>query len=102
MFAYRNLEVMSWSGFNILGNLDGQVLNNPGNKESKIRTKDQVLSKVLGYSPHSTWASTTCRRSTIRKHLGFHTLPGFLGRRCRSSSCGRAMTRSWPRRWCWI
>jgi myo-inositol-1-phosphate synthase len=54
MFAYRNLEVMSWGGFNILGNLDGQVLNHPSNKESKIRTKDQVLSKILGYSPHST------------------------------------------------
>ncbi|MEN6438803.1 MAG: inositol-3-phosphate synthase [Syntrophobacter sp.] len=54
MFAYRNLEVMSWGGFNILGNLDGQVLNNPSNKESKIRTKDQVLSKILGYSPHTT------------------------------------------------
>jgi len=54
MFAYRNLEVMSWEGFNILGNLDGQVLSNPGNRESKIRTKDQVLSKILGYSPHTT------------------------------------------------
>ena len=54
MFAYRNLEVMSWGGFNILGNLDGQVLNHPSNKESKIRTKDQVLSKILGYSPHTT------------------------------------------------
>jgi len=54
MFSYRNLEVMSWGGFNILGNLDGQVLNNPSNKESKLRTKDQVLSKILGYSPHTT------------------------------------------------
>ncbi len=53
MFSCRNLEVMSWEGFNILGNLDGQILNHPGNKESKIRTKDQVLSKILGYSPHT-------------------------------------------------
>ncbi len=79
MFAYRNLEVMSWSGFNILGNLDGQVHNNPGNKESKIRTKDQVLSKVLGYSPHSTWASTTCRRSTIRNTWDFIHFRDFSG-----------------------
>ena len=50
--TYRNLEVMSWMGFNILGNMDGQVLDNPGNMESKIRTKDRVLSKILGYSPH--------------------------------------------------
>ncbi|MHC1725864.1 MAG: inositol-3-phosphate synthase [Syntrophobacteraceae bacterium] len=54
MFACRNLEILSWEGFNILGNMDGQVLNHPGNKESKIRTKDQVLSKILGYAPHTT------------------------------------------------
>lgn len=53
LFSYRNLEVLSWEGFNILGNLDGRVLEHPLNKESKIRTKDRVLSKILGYSPHS-------------------------------------------------
>ncbi len=53
MFLCRNLEIMSWEGFNILGNMDGRILGHPGNRESKIRTKDQVLSKILGYSPHS-------------------------------------------------
>jgi myo-inositol-1-phosphate synthase len=53
MFACRNLEVLSWEGFNILGNMDGRVLAHPENKESKILTKDGVLSKILGYSPHS-------------------------------------------------
>jgi len=53
MFACRNLRVLSWEGFNILGNLDGRVLDNPHNKAAKIQTKDQVLSKILGYSPHS-------------------------------------------------
>jgi myo-inositol-1-phosphate synthase len=53
MFSYRNLEVLSWEGFNLLGNLDGRVLENPSNKAAKIQTKDQVLSKILGYSPHS-------------------------------------------------
>jgi myo-inositol-1-phosphate synthase len=53
MFACRNLEVLSWEGFNILGNMDGQVLDHPGNRESKIRTKDHILSKILGYAPHS-------------------------------------------------
>ncbi|MBI1910766.1 MAG: inositol-3-phosphate synthase [Deltaproteobacteria bacterium] len=53
MFMYRNLEVLSWEGFNILGNMDGQVLDDPQNKESKILTKDKVLPKVLGYTPHS-------------------------------------------------
>lgn len=54
MFSSRNLEVMSWEGFNILGNMDGEVLNHPENRESKIRSKDQVLPAILGYSPHTT------------------------------------------------
>lgn len=53
MFRSRNLEVMSWEGFNILGNMDGKVLDNPENRESKIRTKDRLLGEVLGYAPHS-------------------------------------------------
>jgi myo-inositol-1-phosphate synthase len=44
---------MSWEGFNILGNMDGRILDHPENCESKIRSKDQVLSKILGYSPHT-------------------------------------------------
>ena len=28
LFAMRNLEVMSWEGYNLLGNMDGQVLQN--------------------------------------------------------------------------
>ena len=53
MFTCRNLDVLSWEGFNILGNMDGQVLDDPKNRESKIRTKDHLLGKILGYSPHS-------------------------------------------------
>jgi len=53
MFAWRNLDIMSWEGFNILGNMDGRILDHPGNRESKIRTKDLMLSKILGYSPHT-------------------------------------------------
>jgi len=53
MFLCRNLEVMSWEGFNILGNMDGQVLDHPQNRESKIQSKGNVLSRILGYDPHS-------------------------------------------------
>lgn len=53
MFACRNLEVLSWEGFNILGNMDGSILKHPENRESKIKTKDQVLARILGYAPHS-------------------------------------------------
>jgi myo-inositol-1-phosphate synthase len=51
MFAHRNLEVMSWVGHNIFGNRDGQVLDDPVNKASKVGTKDQVVRSILGYKP---------------------------------------------------
>ena len=53
MFTCRDLEVLSWEGFNILGNLDGRILDNPENRESKITTKDKVLPQILGYAPHT-------------------------------------------------
>lgn len=53
MFPCRNLEVLSWEGFNILGNMDGYVLNHPKNKESKIDSKHGVLARILGYEPHA-------------------------------------------------
>ena len=36
MFRMRNLEVMSWEGHNLLGNLDGAVLQDPGHRRAKI------------------------------------------------------------------
>jgi myo-inositol-1-phosphate synthase len=53
MFAQRNLQVLSWVGHNIFGNRDGVVLDDPRNKESKVRTKDQVITQILGYKPQS-------------------------------------------------
>ena len=53
MFAARNLEVMSWVGHNIFGNLDGLVLDNPVNKAAKIKGKDQIVRQILGYDPQS-------------------------------------------------
>lgn len=53
MFARRNLEVMSWVGHNIFGNLDGVVLDDPQNKQSKVKSKDQLLEKILGYTPQT-------------------------------------------------
>jgi len=41
---------MSWVGHNIFGKLDGKVLDDPENKQSKVSSKDQLLEKVLGYS----------------------------------------------------
>jgi myo-inositol-1-phosphate synthase len=53
MFAMRNFRVLSWVGHNIFGNRDGIVLDDPANKASKVRTKDQVVSSILGYKPQS-------------------------------------------------
>jgi myo-inositol-1-phosphate synthase len=51
MFAARNLQVMSWVGHNIFGNRDGVILDDPTNKASKVGTKDQVVTQILGYKP---------------------------------------------------
>lgn len=53
MFAARNLEVMSWVGHNIFGNLDGRVLDDPVNKAAKVRSKDHLLEEILGYPPQT-------------------------------------------------
>lgn len=51
MFAHRNFKILSWVGHNIFGNRDGVVLDDPTNKASKIQTKDQVVSSIVGYKP---------------------------------------------------
>jgi myo-inositol-1-phosphate synthase len=51
MFAARNLQVMSWVGHNIFGNMDGKVLDDPINKANKVRSKDHLLTEILGYKP---------------------------------------------------
>jgi myo-inositol-1-phosphate synthase len=48
MFRARRLEVMSWVGYNILGNRDGSVLADGANKSSKVTSKDSVLASILG------------------------------------------------------
>ncbi len=53
MFADRNLRILSWVGHNIFGNRDGLVLDDPANKESKIRTKDQLIQQIVGYKPQT-------------------------------------------------
>ena len=51
MFKHRNLQILSWVGHNIFGNRDGVILDDPANKASKIQTKDQVISSIVGYKP---------------------------------------------------
>ena len=80
MFARRNLKVLSWVGHNILGNRDGQVLSDPANKASKVKTKDALLSEMLGYKPQSLvsieYVESLDDWKTAWDHIHFE---GFLG-----------------------
>jgi len=48
MFVERNLRVLSWEGYNILGNRDAEVLDTPENNLAKTRGKDAALRGILG------------------------------------------------------
>lgn len=53
MFRYRNLRVLTWQGYNILGDRDGVVLADEDNKRAKVRSKDALLAQILGYPLHT-------------------------------------------------
>jgi myo-inositol-1-phosphate synthase len=80
MFAHRNLKILSWVGHNIFGNRDGQVLDDPANKASKIQTKDQVISGIVGYKPQTLvsieYIESLDDWKTAWDHIHFQ---GFLG-----------------------
>lgn len=80
MFAARNLEVLSWVGHNIFGNLDGLVLDDPANKAAKIKDKDGLVGQILGYNPQTLVTIEYIRSmgdwKTAWDHIHFR---GFLG-----------------------
>jgi myo-inositol-1-phosphate synthase len=80
MFAHRNLNVMSWVGHNIFGNMDGKVLDDPVNKKSKVTSKDRLLAKIFGYAPQTLvtieYISSLGDWKTAWDHIHFK---GFLG-----------------------
>jgi len=47
LFVARNLKVLAWQGYNMLGNRDGEVLSDPLHRESKLRSKGDVLPSIL-------------------------------------------------------
>jgi len=53
LFAMRNLNILSWVGHNIFGNRDADVLDDPVNKASKIKSKDHLVRSIVGYSPET-------------------------------------------------
>ncbi len=80
MFAHRNCRILSWVGHNIFGNRDGLVLDDPANKESKIRTKDQLIQQIVGYKPEThvsiEYIQSMSDWKTAWDHIHFQ---GFLG-----------------------
>jgi myo-inositol-1-phosphate synthase len=82
MFRARNLRVLSWAGYNILGNRDGAVLADPASRESKLSTKGSVLTGILPEgqpgSEHVTieYVPSLGDRKTAWDHVHFE---GFLG-----------------------
>jgi myo-inositol-1-phosphate synthase len=80
MFVQRNFRVLSWVGHNIFGNRDGLVLDDPANKESKVKTKDQVTTQILGYKPNThvsiEYIESMDDWKTAWDHIHFQ---GFLG-----------------------
>jgi myo-inositol-1-phosphate synthase len=53
MFKYRNLRVLTWQGYNLLGDRDGVVLADEENKRAKVASKDALLPRILGYPLHT-------------------------------------------------
>lgn len=80
MFLARSLHISSWIGHNILGGGDGRTLSSPENKESKLRTKDAILSEILGYKPQThvsiEYVESLDDWKTAWDHVHFE---GFLG-----------------------
>ncbi|HMO34718.1 MAG TPA: inositol-3-phosphate synthase [Gemmatales bacterium] len=80
MFLARNLHIHSWVGHNVFGNRDGLVLNDPRNKESKVKNKDQIISSVVGYKPQThvsiEYIESLDDWKTAWNHIHFS---GFLG-----------------------
>ena len=79
-FAHRNLEIMSWVGHNIFGNMDGKVLDDPINKKTKVISKDRLLGQILGYDPQThisiEYIKSLGDWKTAWDHIHFR---GFLG-----------------------
>ena len=79
-FANRNLNIMSWVGHNIFGNMDGEILDDPSNKKTKVDSKGLMLNQILGYQPQShisiEYIKSLGDWKTAWDHIHFQ---GFLG-----------------------
>src|SRR5580704_2536891 len=110
-FKARMIGLNGWFSTNILGNRDGEVLEDPGSFKTKEESKLSVLEHILqpelipNFTATSStrYGSTTTRRvATIKKAGTTSTSSAGSGIRCRSKSTSSAATRFSPLRWCWI
>jgi myo-inositol-1-phosphate synthase len=65
MFAARSLNVLSWVGYNMLGNRDGEVLAEPLHKRAKVENKDEALRQILR------------GQESLHSHVGIDYVPAF-------------------------
>jgi myo-inositol-1-phosphate synthase len=102
-------RLRGWYSTNILGNRDGEVLDDPENFKTKEVSKLGVLDTILQPEVYPTstatsttsCASTTTRPAATTRRAGTtSTSSGGWATRCRSRSTSCAATRSWPRPSC--
>jgi len=82
-FRSRALRVEGWYSTNILGNRDGQALDDPASLESKLQTKGKVLDSILGYpvEDHVVRIDYYRPRGDAKEAWDAIDLIGFLGQR---------------------
>jgi myo-inositol-1-phosphate synthase len=106
-FKARMLGLAGWYSTNILGNRDGEVLDDPESFKSKEVTKLGVIDRsssrrstrrCTGTSRTSSASTTTRRAATTRRAGTTSTSSGGWATRCRSRSTSCAATRSSRRR----
>ncbi|MDG4811014.1 inositol-3-phosphate synthase [Micromonospora sp. WMMD1120] len=82
-FRSRALTVEGWYSTNILGNRDGQILDDPSSLASKLDTKGSVLNQILGYDvdDHVVRIDYYRPRGDAKEAWDNVDLIGFLGQR---------------------
>jgi myo-inositol-1-phosphate synthase len=82
-FRSRALTVDGWYSTNILGNRDGEILDDPASLSSKIATKGSVLDDILGYEvpDHVVRIDYYRPRGDEKEAWDNIDLVGFLGQR---------------------
>ncbi|RCW45778.1 myo-inositol-1-phosphate synthase [Halopolyspora algeriensis] len=82
MFASRRLDVLAWSGTNLLGGGDGENLADPTTVTSKTTSKQRAIGESLGYpvdgNVHIDYVPELGEWKTAWDHILFE---GFLGAR---------------------